>query len=254
MERSLVADLEEVRNTGLRAVFLSENQRVNFSAGVFKDVDGESADGFGDDGKYNIVSRLTLLPWYEEDGRRFLHLGFSYAHAFQDGGDTRFRQKPSSHLAPTYVDTGTFTADDIDVIDPEIALVVGPFSLQGEYKRAFIKLPGGSRPQIGGYSAQASYFLTGENRVYNPAKPSFARLRPRKNVFDGGWGAWEVAARYSAVDLNSKSLRGGELSDVTAAVNWYLNPNLQVKLNYIFADLDDVGDTHIAQMRFQLAM
>jgi phosphate-selective porin OprO/OprP len=57
-----------------------------------------------------------------------------------------------------------------------------------------------------------------------------------------GWGAWQLAARYSYLDLNSKNVRGGEIHDMTLGVNWFLNPNMKVQWNYSLAYRAAPGD------------
>ncbi len=74
---------------------------------------------------------------------------------------------------------------------------------------------------------------------------------------DKGAGAWELALRVSAIDLNSKdnvqnAIDGGEMLDITAGLNWYINPATRVMFNYVLAQLKDVGNANIAQIRFQL--
>jgi phosphate-selective porin OprO/OprP len=100
-----------------------------------------------------------------------------------------------------------------------------------------------------------SYFLTGEHRSYSKNKGAFDRVKPKQNFGldkEKGWGAWEIAGRYSYLDLSDGGISGGELDDFTLGVNWYLYPNVRIMGNYIFADLDDVGETSIFQMRFQV--
>jgi phosphate-selective porin OprO/OprP len=68
----------------------------------------------------------------------------------------------------------------------------------------------------------------------------FKGLRPAKN-FDwanGGIGAWEIAARYAAIDLNDGNVMGGTEDALSIALNWY--PNRSVR---IMADWSRVLDT-----------
>ena len=69
---------------------------------------------------------------------------------------------------------------------------------------------------------------------------------------DGGFGAWELALRYSYLNLNDELADGGILSDITAGTNWYVNPNTRVMLNYVHADLDDVDETSAVTVRTQI--
>jgi phosphate-selective porin OprO/OprP len=94
--------------------------------------------------------------------------------------------------------------------------------------------------------AFVSYFLTGEHRPYDLGNGRFGRVKPRAN-FDptrGDWGAWEIATRYSYLDLNDRDLTGGRLWNLTAGINWYLYPNLRLMFNYVYADLDDRVSTN----------
>ena len=105
-----------------------------------------------------------------------------------------------------------------------------------------------------GFTVQGSVFLTGENRVYKTSEGKFSGVKPAKN-FDPegeGSGAVELAARFSRLDLEDGDVTGGVLQDVTLGANWYLNPNARVMVNYVYADLEDVGAAHIGQTRFQV--
>jgi phosphate-selective porin OprO/OprP len=94
------------------------------------------------------------------------------------------------------------------------------------------------------------YFLTGENDRYNRKTGAFDRVIPYENFFlvrdpDGnhtcGLGAWQVGVRYNYLDLNDSGINGGILHNVTAGVNWFLNPNMKVQYNYIATHRDVVG-------------
>ena len=138
-----------------------------------------------------------------------------------------------------------------DLVGLEAAYVSSPFSVQGEY--IFANADVASSANFRGYYAQASYFLTGEHRNYKPSEGAFSRVKPKENFKSGGGpGAWEVALRYSGLDLDDNSITGGKLNDLTAGLNWYLNPNTRVMWNYVHADKDHVGNADMLMMRLQV--
>lgn len=252
-ERGLPNALAPSRNTGAMVMPVFFDKRMTYAAGGFRETDN-FGDGFGP-AEYNVTSRLTGLPWYEDDGRTLLHLGFSYTHKFRDGETISFAQRPESRLYPVQlVNTGPIVTDGVDIINPEVALVAGPWSMQAEYMRAFVAQVDSANPQFDGLYVYGSYFLTGEHRRYRREAGAFEKPQPRRNfTLDGsGWGAWELAARYSRLDLGSQNVQGGTLDDISAEINWYLNPNARINLNYVWAHLESVGDSNILQGRFQL--
>jgi len=259
MERGLPNLFSPGRNTG---ILFSGNcdcfdMPWTWALGGFRETDG-FGDGFGDS-EYNVTARLTGAPIYSDEGRRVLHLGFSYSHKFISNETIAYASTPEAHLLPKYLNTdpngsGTIAANAVDLINPELALVLGPFSLQGEYMYAAVDSNGSSDLDFHGWYGSASYFLTGENRNYSKKKAAFGRIKPSRNFSfkNKTPGAWEIAGRYSHVDLDDDGIKGGDLKDWTVALNWYLNPFTRIMLNYVRADLDDGGDTNIFQTRFQV--
>ena len=152
------------------------------------------------------------------------------------------------------IDTGFFLADNVHTVGGEYLGVWGPLSVQAEgtfaacegnvrsiYPAAQFLTPRGSPVFWGGY-LQTSYFLTGEHRPYDRRFGVYTRPKPNENFFlvrgeDGcyhrGLGAWEVAYRYSYVNLNDNGITGGILGEHTLGVNWYLSPNCKVQFNYV---------------------
>ena len=137
-------------------------------------------------------------------------------------------------------------------------MVAGSFSLQAEWKVAPIRSTEKGDPQFEGWYAYGSYFLTGENRAYRST--GFQRLRPFRNFLDnGGLGAWELAARYSTLDLASRGIdnadapiKGTRLNNLTFALNWYWNPMTLMRFTLIRADIHDYGDVWAFVRRGQL--
>ena len=56
-----------------------------------------------------------------------------------------------------------------------------------------------------------------------------------------GPGGWELAARYSRINLNDENIAGNNLQDLTFGVNWYWNAYTRLRFNYIRAYLDDIA-------------
>ncbi len=261
MERALPNVFVPSRNTGVMGHNTALENRLYWGVGAFEDVD-DFGDSFNDFSDWNITARLTGLPLHADKGSKLLHLGLSYSHQFRDDSkfDLRYRARPEAHITDARtVNTGNFKVDNVDLINPEAAFVWGPLSLQGEYFHSFTDSREADDPQFSGFYVYASYFLTGEHRTYKTSAGAFDRVRPKTNFHPtkGGWGAWELGLRYSYLDLNDEGIRGGEESNITAGVNWYLNPNTRVMFNYVYADVEDRenfddGDLHIVQSRFQI--
>ncbi|HEX3809229.1 MAG TPA: porin [Rhizomicrobium sp.] len=115
-----------------------------------------------------------------------------------------------------------------------------------------------------GWYAQASWVLTGEERTYVPSKGSFAAPKPN-NPFDfdqAGIGAWELAARYSVLNLDSdegaagfatpvNGVRGGEQKIWSAGISWYPNTAVRFMLDFQHTDvtrLDALGGNADAKL------
>jgi phosphate-selective porin OprO/OprP len=150
------------------------------------------------------------------------------------------------------VDTGVILAEGSSVIGTEFAWVRGPFSLQAEYAWASannVLVAGkkiGDAWFDGGY-IQVSYFLTGENRAYDrrigrfsptyltTVNTPFWFVRDQNGGFNWGIGAWELAARWSHLDLNGGdgAIHGGIMDGLTLGLNWYLNNNFKIQFEYV---------------------
>lgn len=164
-----------------------------------------------------------------------------------------YGNSPLSGNSRRLVDTGVILSNNNQVLGTELFYVRGPFSLQAEYAWAAIDgaiIGGRNRGDQwfnGGY-IQASYFLTGENRTYDrrlgregstyiasPYTP-FWLTRGEDGKWLFGRGAWEVAARWNHLNLNSGFIRGGETDALELGVNWYLNTNMKIQFLYLHQD------------------
>ncbi len=171
------------------------------------------------------------------------------------------------------VDTGVITSDNEYLMGMEALYIRGPFSAQAEYGfnwvnnatgfllgPTFYPLPSPQDYMFHGGYLQLAYTLTGESRGpgYDRGIGALGRYYlgsqgPFNNAWltrdaDGhlisNWGAWEIAARYSYVNLNdgsgSSRIQGGAMDGLSLALNWYLNSNMTVMIDWVYNDRYDL--------------
>jgi len=251
MERSLTDAFVEARNFGVMLHRrIAGERRMHVSAGVFRDMnnDLDASDGYG------VTGRITGVPWFENDGRRMLHVGAAATFRVPSDDTLQFFQRPESNQAQVMANTGDFGADRDFRAGLEVATVLGPLSLQTEPMLAVARATNGEgNPVFFTVYAMASYVLTGEHRSYRRQVGAFGTVHPEKPLFSGGAGAWELTARYSYLDLDSAGIEGGVLHDWTLGLNWYPIGHTRVLLNYIAAHPEGFGIQHNFQVSMQVA-
>jgi phosphate-selective porin OprO/OprP len=115
-----------------------------------------------------------------------------------------------------------------------------------------------SNNSLNGWYVQASWILTGEQKPYNSATGAFTAPKVSQPFGFGensGWGAFELAGRFSELNLNShvsdtsnvitgwtgattrtytffNTERGGDQRIATAELNWYPNNFVKFGLSY----------------------
>lgn len=123
---------------------------------------------------------------------------------------------------------------------------------QGEYFHYAVDRRGLQQANFDGAYGEVCWTLTGESRKYIPETGSYSAIIPDRpfSLAEGGWGAWELGARLSYVNLNDNfttglplfgqpsAVAGGSQTSYTLGLNWYLNSNIRFMLNYVHADID----------------
>lgn len=221
--------------------------RLTWAAGWWLREQGSTAldaDGDADfDGGWGIAARLTYAPWWDCDcACRRLHLGAGLLYLTDtQNRQERFRARPyTHHTASRLADTGPINdVEAYTAINLELALVYGPWSLQGEYFHVAVDAETAGNPTFRGWYAQASYWLTGECRPY--ANGRFGRVKPCCNLLDEACcclGGFELAVRYDELDLQDAGVSGGEQQTLVLGLNWHMDPNTRLMLNYFIADIE----------------
>ncbi|QSA96496.1 porin [Methylococcus sp. EFPC2] len=216
---------------------------------------GVNRNGFSGDIGYQLVGRATIAPYKDKEGNlihtgawgswRSLNNNYNKDGSLRSGG-WQFQSQPDTNMDRTaWINTGNLTngtkgaanwheVDDISMFGAELAGAYGPAHLTAEYMRAEVSGRGYSSDVLEGFYTTAGYFLTGETRPYDEKRGSWGRVIPKSNFIGGsGWGAWEVAARYDVMDMNTKNIHGGSLSAGTLGVNWYLTPRVRLMTNWV---------------------
>lgn len=248
MERSLADALVPGRNWGAQLSNTFMDERIYYALGIFKDADDYGDSENADD--WAITGRIAGTP-YNRDENHLLHLGAAASFRKLDSSDNsiRIRQRPEIHIADRYIDTQiagmmsginqVYGVDDFYLLGGEAAWVHGPLTLQGEAMMAeYNSTVLASDPSFWGGYLQGSYFITGEGKAYKASDATFDKVKPKKNFGLGenkGPGAWEVLARVSYLDLSDGPVVGGEETNITLGINWYLNPNMKLMFNYVHA-------------------
>jgi len=255
MERGLNDAFAPSYQVGIMAYHPILDKRMTWWAGFFRATDNpESLQDKGYvagtntafsqfDGGYDATVRVTGLPVYEEDGNKLIHLGFS-ATVRDPKTPVDFAAKPEMYLASNFVNTGPLKASQVTLQNGEFRGIYGPYAVLSEVTAAEVNRLGTGDCYFNGGYVDASYMLTGEHLGYDRATGYDDRLipfHPLGSYKDGqrGWGAWQLAARFSWIDLSSGSVQGGRLEDETIGLNWYLSPNVRLMFNYVLANLND---------------
>ena len=224
------------RSIGAKLSHVLASQRMTMSLGVFNEwwVNGDSRDDTGTD----VSARLTGLVWDQPDGKRFLHLGLAGRYAGADHGTMRYKGRPESNVADNYVDTGDLSGDHAWHLGLEALWNEGPFSVLAEYNRAWVDSPTSGDPSFSGYYVTASWILTGETRPYDRTVGYARRVMP-----EGRWGAPELVARFSHVDLDDGVVQGGMFDKTYLGINWWATRRWKVGFGWGHTWLDRFGKT-----------
>ena len=163
--------------------------------------------------------------------------------------------KPEDNeFSRSLVTTGTLrNAQDVGRVDFEAIYQFQSYRITGEY--AFAEVDGVTPTAVvanrsdrffqSGY-VEGAWVVNGNGRPYRLA-PTYGsefavltgvEIDDSQRISRGGYGVFEVAARYSSIDLRDKLTFGGSEDDVTAGINWYPDRNIRVMADYVHADVN----------------
>ena len=222
-----------------------------------------------------FVGRVAVIPFKGDDWMTHVGVHGSYAAQIADVGGpdvaagtvrypVEFRERPELRVDGTrLVDTGAIDAKHAQTGGVEFAAQKQNFYLQSEYEGIGIDRRNSplSDPSFSGYYVEGSWIITGERRKYNASTFAFD-APPVDHPFDLAnhtFGAFELALRYSDLDLNyhaglagvadpTDGVRGGDQTIYTVGLNWYLNPIVRFMFDYQHVDISRLSPNAVTFM------
>jgi phosphate-selective porin OprO/OprP len=272
VERTLVSDFWPVRDLGMmlhgelwrghetatRA--LGWNGLANYALGVFNGIgDARSAANADIDDEKSVAGRLFIHPFLKTGVKPLEGLGVGVSATYgnmegvnalpdnrgylTEGQQTFFTYRSGAGTSPA---TANVVGDGTQWrLGPQAYWYWGPFGLLGEYGISSQELQRQdgtttfTRAEHHAWSVTASWLLTGEDASYRALTPQKS-FDPRA----GAWGAWQVVARCSQLDVDDDVFPNFADPAVSAAratawgvgLNWYLNRNVRAYFDFNHTD------------------
>jgi phosphate-selective porin OprO/OprP len=286
LERAASAEL--VRNfaagDGRTGLGVFANGQRWYASGVWtgKVVGAAAAPEFDQQSGFVLRGAVNPLKGQDYD----LHLGASFQGVLEAADTTagpvrtqvlRLRERPEIRVdGNRLVDTGALNAGGLRVYGLEGGASYKSLYAAGEYYKIKVHraAPSLFDPEFSGWHLQGAWTLTGERHVWNSQNGGFRGIRPDK-AFNPGkrqWGAFELAGRYSVLDLDAREgvagaaapaggIRGGEQKITTVGLNWHPNSVVRFLLDYQWIKVDRLSptganldtDANVISLRSQVA-
>jgi phosphate-selective porin OprO/OprP len=269
-ERGLPTQLVPNRDVGVQLHGQIRDGVLGYQAGVFNGVQ-DAASGDSDaslDDHKDVAGRIFTQPFKHTKIAPLQGLGFGVAGTWGNQAGTLPGYKtPGQQTFFSYV-TGTGTNANVSAdgvhwrLVPQAYYYWGPFGVFGEYAVSSQKIRrdvnGGApltlTPHNRAWQVAGSWFVTGEQNSFTPVKPahpfSFANHE---------WGAVELMARYGELTVDKElfgspsfatSASARKINSWGVGVNWYLNKNIKLTLDYDQTDFKG-GSTAARQVTAQ---
>ena len=96
------------------------------------------------------------------------------------------------------------------------------------------QLTGSGRLEFDGWYAQAAYTVLGTPRRWERSSGAWGAPKPAEplSFASSNFGAVEIGARYSTVNLNNRDVRGGRQQVVSLGLNWWPVEAVRLTLMY----------------------
>lgn len=275
VERAFPTALVPNRDLGIQLSGDIAGGGANWAVGYFNGVvDGGSSDIDVEDSK-DLAARVFFTPFAKGTGPlKGLGFGVAATQGEQSGTVTAPGlagiRTPGQQTFFSYrtdgTPAGTVIADgDRTRLSPQAYLYIGRFGLLSEYVQSSQELRRGTELEE---LENEAWQVTG-SFVVGGGEPSFRGVNP-KRPFDleaNAWGALEIVARISRIEIDDAAFplfanpasAASAAESIGAGVNWWLNRNIKVMLDYERTEFEggaatgDREDENVLFSRFQVS-
>jgi phosphate-selective porin OprO/OprP len=268
-ERSLVTDLVPNRDIGVQLHGEVLEGAFSYAVGIFNGVgDARNSSNFDFEDDKAFEGRVFFQPFKKVNAPALQGFGFGLSGSYEDIQGTNITALPSTtggtlsgyttdgqqqFFAYNPASNAVVVADGPHWrLSPQGYYYYGPFGFLGEYiisnqrvSRSVTAPFASAHLDNRAWQVSGSWILTGEDAAYkggvNPRRP----FKPSQ----GGWGAWQLVARYEQLDLDEAAFplfANPNTSARSAAawsvgLSWYLNRNVAVKTSFSHTDFTGGG-------------
>ncbi len=248
IERGFPTELAPNRDLGAQLQGVLAGNKLNYVLGVYNGApDGRDSATANADNNFEFAGRVFVEPWKGSDGALSgLGFGISGSIGDKEGGGNGFLPRYRTPGQATFFSYRSSVLADGEHArwSPQAYWYAGPVGVLGEYissKQEITDATTGMRASLDHRAWQlvGHWVLTGEPASYRGVVPD----RPF-SPGSGGWGAFEVVARYGRLGIDNDAFPvfadpGTSASSAASwglGLNWILGRNLKLVANYVHAD------------------
>ncbi len=266
-ERALPTDLVPNRDIGFELHGDLFEGTASYAAGIFNGVgDARVSSNSAFEDNKAFAGRLFFQPFKKLEFEPLSGFGFGLGGSFDSmqGTNTAGLPNTTGGSAPGFATVGqqqffAYNPTNAAVVangehwrlSPQGYYFYGPFGFLGEYvisDQAVKRTGAGPQPSARlentGWQISGSWLLTGEDATFGTVVP-----RHPFNPKEGGWGAWQIAARYSVLDIDPNAFplfsnpatSARSAQEWSVGLNWYLNRDVRVNFSYSQTGFDGGG-------------
>jgi phosphate-selective porin OprO and OprP len=241
IERAYPTILGPNREIGLQLSGAVIDKRLDYAFSVGNGVADNANSVTNPAEDLEFSGRLFARPFANDQDSALAGLGLGFAVTY---GSKDARYAPANYASNGQRNIFSWAGGTVNDgthfrWSPQLTYYTGPFGLLASHVVSRQEVANGVNTGTfsnRGWLVQGSHILTGETASYGtvtPAKPF--------QFGSGNWGAFEVAARVSQLDLAGDIFANGfanpaaSVSEATSyglGLNWYLNRNVKTVLNY----------------------